>query len=350
MAVYKIFPTKDATLYEQFLNKNTGLDQILEASSYYYQGTRYNSRYLIQFSTTEIQNVINNKVTSSWAAYLKNYNASTSGLSLDTSLYFYTVSGSWGMGTGTFDSTPQISNGTTWNWKDYSGSAAWSNAGGDVNSTPIYSQSFAYSDPFDINVNVTNTVETWYSESVPNDGFLVKLTSSIEDSTNINIQPIFRYFSIDTNTIYPPYLEFKWDDYLFNTGSSNNTILGTPEAFISIYNNAGVYYSESVPRLRLAAIPKYPDRQFITASYYTENYYLPESQSLYAIKDSSTNEFVVDFDSIYTRISADTTSSYFDVYMNGLEPERYYTVLIKTVVGGVTKVWDEDIMFKVSKG
>ena len=36
--------------------------------------------------------------------------------------------------------------------------------------------------------------------------------------------------------------------------------------------------------------------------------------------------------------------------MNGLEPERYYTVLIKTVVGGVTKVWDEDIMFKVSKG
>ena len=71
---------------------------------------------------------------------------------------------------------------------------------------------------------------------------------------------------------------------------------------------------------------------------------------MYAIKDSATNEFVVDFDSTYTRISADVTSSYFDVYMNGLEPERYYTVLIKTVVGGVTKVWDENIMFKVEKG
>ena len=44
MAVYKIFPSKDATLYEQYVNRNTGLDQILEASSYYYQGTRYNSR------------------------------------------------------------------------------------------------------------------------------------------------------------------------------------------------------------------------------------------------------------------------------------------------------------------
>jgi len=51
-----------------------------------------------------------------------------------------------------------------------------------------------------------------------------------------------------------------------------------------------------------------------------------------------------------TRISADASSSYFDLYCSGLEPERYYTVLIKTVIGGVTKVFDEDIMFKVSKG
>ena len=41
---------------------------------------------------------------------------------------------------------------------------------------------------------------------------------------------------------------------------------------------------------------------------------------------------------------------YFDVYMNGLEPERYYKILIKTVLDGTTKVFDEDIMFKVIKG
>ena len=34
MAVYKIFPEKDATLYEQYPSMNTGLDQILEASSF----------------------------------------------------------------------------------------------------------------------------------------------------------------------------------------------------------------------------------------------------------------------------------------------------------------------------
>ena len=75
MAVYKIFPEKDATLYEQYPSMNTGLDQILEVSSFYTLGNRYNSRYLIQFSTTEIQDVLNNTVTGTWDAYLKNYSA-----------------------------------------------------------------------------------------------------------------------------------------------------------------------------------------------------------------------------------------------------------------------------------
>jgi hypothetical protein len=112
----------------------------------------------------------------------------------------------------------------------------------------------------------------------------------------------------------------------------------------------GEYFPQSVARMRLAAIPKYPQRQFQTSSLFTQNYYLPETTSLYAIKDTETNEFVVNFDSDFTKISADPTSSYFDIYMNGLEPERYYTVLIKTVLDGTTQVYDEDIMFKVING
>ena len=142
----------------------------------------------------------------------------------------------------------------------------------------------------------------------------------------------------------------KWEDYYFTTGSSTNTILGTQESFMSVYNNDGTYYSGSVARMRIAAIPKYPDRVFQTASLYTTNYYLPENSSSYAIKDTDTNEFVIDFDDKYTNISADATSSYFDVYMNGLEPERYYTILIKTKLDGTTQIYDEDIMFKVING
>ena len=56
---------------------------------------------------------------------------------------------------------------------------------------------------------------------------------------------------------------------------------------------------------------------------------------------------VFDFDTTYTKISADNTSNYFDVYMDGLQPERYYRLLIKTEIDGNTSIIDNDQVFKV---
>ena len=378
MAIYKIFPTKDASIYTENVNMNTGLDQILEASTYMYLGDPQISRYLIEFSSNEISDIITNKISgSSYKTFLNNYAAVVTGLNKDTKLNIYPVSGSWNMGAGHFRDLPATTNGVSWKWQTYEDSNQWgtssfgayatasfsssigggtwytgSNLGLDV----VHTQSFNYSDSIDINIDVTNTVNTWYSNSLdsgdgfPNDGFIIKQDSTDEFNVSNNNSHTFRYFSIDTNTIYPPQLEFRWDDSSFNTGSSTNTVLSQAESFINIYNNTGVYYSESVARFRLSAIPKYPDRQFITSSYYTQNYYLPENVSQYAIKDTETNEFVINFDSSFTKISSDETSSYFDVYMSGLEPERYYTVLVKTKLDNTTKVFDENILFKVAKG
>ena len=61
-----------------------------------------------------------------------------------------------------------------------------------------------------------------------------------------------------------------------------------------------------------------------------------------------TEEIVVDYDTSYTKISCDVASNYFDVYMNGLEPERYYKILIKSVMSnGEIVVFDKDYIFKV---
>jgi len=211
------------------------------------------------------------------------------------------------------------------------------------------------SNPIDLNVNVTNTVDIWISQSkgisgadIPNEGFLIKQTSSVELIPSQSQVSTFKFYSVDTNTIYPPQLDFKFDDFYYGT-SSKMEELYQPEAFISSYNNDGVYYSESIQRFRIAAVPQYPKKIFQTASGYLTNYYLPKN-SYYAIKDSETNEYVIDFDNTFTQVSADTTSSYFDIYMGGLEPERYYTVLLKTTIDGTTKVFDEDIMFKVING
>ena len=411
---------------------------------------------------------------------MDNYAAVVTGLGMDQNLKIYPVSGSWNMGTGKFADDPMTSNGVSWKFRNYSGSAAegalnWAESGamttaadqqiisttvgtavgsitgkvgngsrggtgaqftitttgaqftittvtctaggtgyipGDTITIPaanltggaigtvttdlvfkvtavdgfgafsvasysgsdvagggnwytgsnvgldvIQERVFSYGSGIDLEVDVTDTVKTWYTYSLasntkgfPNDGFLVKQSSSREFVDNKNFQSTFKYFSVDTNTIYPPALNLKWNDYCFATGSTNQSVLNTQESFVSVYNNAGTYYSESVARMRIAAIPKYPDVVFQTASLYTNNHYLPYTSSFYAIKDTDTNMYVVPFSDPYTKISADDISSYFDVYMAGLEPERYYTILIKSTVGGTVKVFDEDIMFKVING
>jgi len=61
MAVYKIFPIADATIYSAFPSMNTGLDAILEVSNRLdISGTPDIARYLIQFDTNEIKDIINN--------------------------------------------------------------------------------------------------------------------------------------------------------------------------------------------------------------------------------------------------------------------------------------------------
>ena len=83
---------------------------------------------------------------------------------------------------------------------------------------------------------------------------------------------------------------------------------------------------------------------------YTKQYYLPSGSSYYALKDLDTDEYVINFDSNYTQISCDYTSSYFDIYMNGLEPERYYQILIQVDSEGSTTVYDDNYYFKVING
>ena len=60
MAIYKLFPEKDATLYTQDVTMNTGLDEILEASTYLLNDAAQSSRYLIKFASNELTGAYTN--------------------------------------------------------------------------------------------------------------------------------------------------------------------------------------------------------------------------------------------------------------------------------------------------
>ena len=375
MAVYKIFPTQDATIYSAYPNQNTGLDEILDASTNFLTGSvqtngdlPQTSRFLIQFADSDIayvtQSLIKNRP---WDAYLKIFVANSTYLQTDTTILANAVSGSWNMGTGKYMDSPEVQNGVSWIWKTYSGDNAWltsSYASGSTgsyspNNTPgggvwwiadSASQTFSYRSDLDLNFDVTDIVEYWTGSNPvwDNNGFIVRQDPSQEFVGNINQQITLKYFSVDTHTIYPPCLEFKWKDFSFSTGSLTQITGSNP--YVSLANNPGFFYSESIQRFRLNVRPEFPARSFQTSSIYTANYFLPSGSSYWAIKDLDTNEYIVDFDPTYTLISTDASGSFFDVHMNGLQPERYYQILIQSTISGNTIVFDDDYYFKVING
>ena len=156
-----------------------------------------------------------------------------------------------------------------------------------------------------------------------------------------------QFYSVDTNTIYPPQLEFKWRDFVSClTGSATASIVNTTNLVSSLAENPGTFTPQSINRFRFNVAPKYPIRVYTTESQFTGTNYLPTS-SYYSVKDLDTNETVIDYDTNYTQLSSDSKGNYFDIYMNGLEPERYYKICIKTNIEGSTLVLDDNYYFKI---
>jgi hypothetical protein len=356
MAVYKIVPTKDASIYSYYPTKNAGLDEILDISLYNsIINTAEVSRALLAFSNTEITDILSNKIGSSnYKAYLKLYLANASEIPLDYTLYCYPISSSWDMGIGRAANVPSTTDGVSWKYKNtLSGSIFTSSVANATNayngtnigggswwtgSNLIATQSFNYTTNKDIELDVTNAISSSYYQN----GFIIKHSSSLEFSTSSAFE--LKYFSTDTHTIYPPCLEFRWNDFSYSTGSLNTVQSNTIS--ISLANNKGEFQEDSINRFKVNVRDKYPTRIFQTSSLYTNNKLLPSS-SYYAVKDIKTEELVIDFDTTFTKLSANSNGNYFDLYMGGLQPERYYSILIKSIISGSTVVYEDSNFFKI---
>jgi hypothetical protein len=358
MASYKLFPHADATIYSDTPDLNTGLDEILEIRNIA-GSNNYNevSRVLMKFDQGEVTDIFSNKVKgSNFRAYLKVYNTETRELPFQYTLNAFAVSQSWDMGIGKFLYSPYITEDVTWTnrkngtvWWDplthldaYTEMNYKSDLGGGVwYTTLIASQSFGYSDNKDIKMDVSDIIESQYSASIPNNGIILKFTSSLEFTTGSNTS--IKFFSKDTHTVYPPHIEIVWDDSSYVTGSLS--VLTTPSILLSVSNLKESYNQEEVVRMRLFCREQYPRRVFTTSSMYTTNKALPQG-SQWALKDVKTDEYVINFETL-NKISCDSTGNYVDLYMNGLQPERYYKLIVKTTINGSTVIIDNKSYFKV---
>ena len=386
MAIYKLFPYKDSTLYSFYPEMNTGIDPITDISNLNIAVATNPqvARFLTEFVQSEIEDVINNKINGAqWDVDFRSFIATAQGIVESTDLSVHPLAQNWNNGTGEYLNIPITTDGCSWSSPNFSGSGTqWSSSGTDstnhyvtssFNSTyapagggawyhsgsdgTLYAvtQSFDTRSDKDLKINAKTVVSLWYSSSLgvhassslQNYGFITKWENSVEFNTNTQIQPVMQFYSVDTNTIYPPQLEFKWKDFVnCLTGSATSSIVDTTNIVSSLAENPGLFTPSSINRFRFNVAPKYPIRVYTTASQFTGTNYLPTA-SYYAIKDLDTNEFVIDYDTTYTQLSSDANGNYFDVYMNGLEPERYYKVCVKTTINGSTLVLDDNYYFKV---
>lgn len=363
MAVLRLFPIADTTIYTEYPTLNAGIDAILDLSkSPSINNPSYSatSRILMKFDQNQIMAYISTYMSGSpnISASLGLYLCEATSMPVNYTLRALAVSESWDQGTGRFVNSPSTANGACWSYKDVNftnwNSASFNsdvtcsyfagnNGGGNWYTDFIATESFNVSSVKDVNIDVSPIVNYWISGSIPNNGFLIKNDDSIE--FNSNIVYTLMYFSKDTNTIYPPYLDLKWDDSNYSPNTSSMPILNTNNVVTSILNNGGEFATDDVIQMRVACRPQYPSQIFTTASIYSIGNYLPIT-SYWRIRDVDTNLIVVDFDYNFTKISADGIGNYFILYMNALEPERYYKVEIKMILSGSSQIFQDQYFFK----
>jgi len=127
--IYRIYPKKDATIYEDTLrkNQNTGKDEILEVGKFYDPTNPStligNSRILIEFDLNTISNLISNgNISGSIKYYLNLESTEEKEIASTYDLYVYPVKEQWLEGVGKESDTPHNETDVSWVYR-ISGSA-----------------------------------------------------------------------------------------------------------------------------------------------------------------------------------------------------------------------------------
>lgn len=351
-------PLKDASIYRRSIEKtyNTGIDEILEVQKYIdADNVTHTSRALIQFDLSDISaSIVAGDITSP-QFFLNLYADEQQELPLSFTIYGYPLSSSWEQGSGHYFDNPNPEDGVSWTYRDgedigtewATGSTAPNttssfDGGGEYYTSSFCSASYTY-ETDDIRIDITTLVNNWLSDTIPNNGLILKHLDSVEDDAGN--YGILQFFSNETNTIYPPTLEVVWQDRVFNTGSLSP--LTDEDIVINVYNLKSNYKVDARPRFRVRGRERYPEKSFTTTNPYQVNKYLPTT-TYYSILDAASEITKVPF-SAFTQLSCDSTGNYFDLWLDNYQPERFYKIIFKVESSGSITYYDNNTVFKVER-
>jgi len=355
MAYYLLTASKDATVYLQQPNQNTGLDEILEISKLYYGNVKDISHALLKFEVGYLSASVSNSTIQLDEATLILKETKTEEIPLEYTIFANAISGSWEMGIGTrFDNIS--TQGVTWNYREGDSKLDWlennfnsftsasqNNGGGGTWWTQYEaSQSFSYQTA-DIDMNVKSLLKSWMSGSIKNDGIILRHAFNKEVDTQD--YGAIKLFSKETNTIYQPKIRIGWDDQLFITGSLN--ALTSEDIKVGVTNLKAEVKVGTTPKIRIFTRELYPIKTFVKQFAYSTLHYLPAT-SYYQIKDYTSDDIIIPF-SDYSKISCDVNGNYINLNLSNWEADRTYKIEFKVTIDGNTQYFDDDITFRIVK-
>ena len=355
MAYYFLTASKDASVYLQQPDQNTGLDEILEISKIYYGNIKDISRALLKFDTNFISKSISNSIIGFDEAKLILKETESNEIPLDYTLYANPISGSWEMGMGTrFDNISTA--GVCWNYREGDFKIDWlttglaagstsnpnSGVGGVWYTSYNVSESFSYQSA-DINMDIKPMLKAWMSGSIANNGLIIKHSDENENDTND--YGIVKIFSKETHTIYQPKIRIGWDDQSFITGSLS--ALDANDIKVGVHNFKKEYKVGTTPKIKIFGRELYPLKNFSNTFTYNSIKYLPQT-TYYQIKDINSDDIIIPF-SDYSKVSCDTDGNYIKLNLSNWEADRVYKIEFKVDMNGSIQYFDEDNVFSIVK-
>jgi len=355
MAYYFLTASKDASVYLQQPNQNTGLDEILEISKVYYGNIKDVSHVLLKFDLGYVSASISNNSISMSSAELILKETKSEEIPLEYTIFANPISGSWEMGTGTrFDNIS--TQGVTWNYREGDSSLEWlqnnfapntaasinNGVGGTWYTNYNASQTFSYQTA-DINMNVISLLRAFVSGSIPNDGIILKYSTANE--TDTADYGILKFFSKETHTIYQPKIRIGWDDSVFSTGTL--TPLTANDIKVGVTNLKKEYNIGTIAKIQVFGRELYPLKTFSDTFQYSTSKYLPQT-TYYQIRDFSSNDIIIPF-SDYSKVSCDSNGNYIKVNFSNWEANRVYKIEFKVDNNGSVEYFDNDTTFSLVK-
>ena len=355
MAYYFLTASKDASIYLQQPNQNTGFDEILEISKIYYGNVKDISHTLIKFDTGYISKSISDGSIKLADSTLILKETKSEEIPLEYTIYANPISGSWEMGMGTrFDNI--TTTGVTWNYREGDSKLEWlennfetgttasvnNGVGGVWYANYEASQTFNYQTA-DVNMDVKSILQTWMSGSIQNNGFILKYSNSNESDTQD--YGILKFFSKETNTIYQPKIRIGWDDQSFLTSSLLE--LTEDDIKIGITNLKKEYKVGTEVKFKIFGRELYPLKTFTNIFSYNTIKYLPQN-TYYQIKDVNSDDVIIPF-SDYSKVSCDSNGNYIKINFSNWEAGRTYKIEFKVNINGGIQYFDEDITFDLIK-